>query len=163
MWDSEREMDKSSNTDQATLSPKYAYTSVLVKHFGASWPEQCDSVIGWLICEKLLEDLWNPNTMAESSKFQKSWTFEIPILKLAVCLQSVNKFKFKWLIAQRWTENISKKPLKLFSCSTQLSMKFELLMKFKMLKIQTFLAFNLSDVLFIMLINVKKCQQLLAF
>ena len=34
--------------------------------------------------------------MGESSKFQKSWTFEIQILKLAVCPQSVNNFKFKW-------------------------------------------------------------------
>ena len=33
--------------------------------------------------------------------------------------------------------------------------KFQLLIKTKMLKIKTFLAFKLSDVLFIMLINVK--------
>ena len=33
--------------------------------------------------------------MGESSKFQKSWTFKIQILKLAVCLQIVNNFKFK--------------------------------------------------------------------
>ena len=39
---------------------------------------------------------------------------------------------------------------KLFSCSTQLSMKFRLLIQTK-----TFLAFKLSDVVFIMLINVK--------
>ena len=46
--------------------------------------------------------------------------------------------------------------IKLFSCSTQLSMKFQLLTKTKMLrKINTFLAFKLSDVLFIMLIHVK--------
>ena len=45
--------------------------------------------------------------MGESSKFQKSWTFEIQILKLAVCLQSVNNIKFKGSIAQRWTENKS--------------------------------------------------------
>ena len=40
-----------------------------------------------------------------------------------------------------------------FSCSTKLSMKFELLTKTKMLK--TFFAFKLSDVVFIMLINDK--------
>ena len=45
--------------------------------------------------------------MGESSKFQKSWTFEIQILKIAVYLQSVNNFKFKWSIAQSWTENKS--------------------------------------------------------
>ena len=45
--------------------------------------------------------------MGEILQFQKSWTFKIQILKLAVCLQSVNNFKFKWWIAQRWTENKS--------------------------------------------------------
>ena len=49
--------------------------------------------------------------MGESSKFQKALTFEIQILKLAVCLQSVNNFKFKWSIAQRRTENKSEKLL----------------------------------------------------
>ena len=48
-----------------------------------------------------------PGFMSESSKFKKSWTFEIQILKLAVCLQSVRNFKFKWSFAQRWTENKS--------------------------------------------------------
>ena len=43
------------------------------------------------------------------------------------------------------------KPL---SCSTQLSMKFQLLIKAKMLKNKDF-SFKLSDVAFIMLINVK--------
>ena len=28
--------------------------------------------------------------MGESSKFPKAWTFEIKILKLAVCLQNIN-------------------------------------------------------------------------
>ena len=50
--------------------------------------------------------------MSGSSKFQKSWTFEIQILKLAVCLQSANKLKFKWSIVQRGTENKSEKLLK---------------------------------------------------
>ena len=44
--------------------------------------------------------------------------------------------------------------IKLFSCSTQLSTKFQLLIK---TKIPKFLALSLSDVVFIMLINVK-CQ-----
>ena len=39
------------------------------------------------------------------------------ILKLAVCLQSVNNFKFKWSIAQRWTENKSEKQSKSLSNS----------------------------------------------
>ena len=41
---------------------------------------------------------------------------------------------------------------KTFSCSTQLSTKFQLLIKTKM---KMFLAFSLSDVVIIMLINVK--------
>ena len=42
-----------------------------------------------------------------------------------------------------------------FLCSTKLSMKFQLLIKAKMLEIKTLLAFKLVDVAFIMLINVK--------
>ena len=48
--------------------------------------------------------------------------------------------------------------IKLFSCSTQLSMEFRLLVKSKIIKcwkIKIFLAFKLSDDVFIMLINVK--------
>ena len=41
----------------------------------------------------------------------------------------------------------------IFSCSSQLSMKFRLLIKAKMLKIKTFIAFKRSAVVFIMLIN----------
>ena len=44
---------------------------------------------------------------------------------------------------------------KTFSCTTQLSMEFQLLIKSNMLKNMTFLAFKLSDVVFIMLINVN--------
>ena len=47
------------------------------------------------------------------------------------------------------------KVIKPFSWSTQLSMKFELLIKTKMLKNQDFFASKLSDVECIMLINVK--------
>ena len=43
---------------------------------------------------------------------------------------------------------------KLFSCSTQMSMKFQLLIKTKIIK-KTILAFKLWDVVFIILINVK--------
>ena len=45
--------------------------------------------------------------------------------------------------------------INLFSCSTQLSTKFQLLIKLKYLKIKKFLALCLSDVVFIMLTNVK--------
>ena len=47
--------------------------------------------------------------------------------------------------------------IKLFSCSTQLSMKFQMLIKtFKKIpKMKKFLALSLSDVELIMLINVK--------
>ena len=43
----------------------------------------------------------------------------------------------------------------IFSCSTELSMKFQLLIKTKMLKVKYFLAFKLSDTAFILLIDVK--------
>ena len=61
--------------------------------------------------------------------------------------------------------------IKLFSCSTQLSTKFQLLIKTKIptSQIKKFLALSLSDVVFIMLITVKMqtivgiFKQLLAF
>ena len=45
--------------------------------------------------------------------------------------------------------------IKLYSFSTQGSVEFQMLIKSKMLKIKTFCAFSRSDVVFIMLINVK--------
>ena len=45
--------------------------------------------------------------------------------------------------------------IKLFSGSTKLSTKFQLLIKTKTLKNKDFLALKLSDVVFIMLITVK--------
>ena len=45
---------------------------------------------------------------------------------------------------------------KLFSCSTQLSIKFQLLIKTEMLRNKEFLAFKLPNDVFIMLINVKR-------
>ena len=51
--------------------------------------------------------------MGESSKFQKSWTFKIQILKLVVCLQNVNNFKLKWSIAKRWTKNKFRESIKI--------------------------------------------------
>ena len=45
--------------------------------------------------------------------------------------------------------------IKLFSCSTQLSRKFQLLIKLKYRQIKKCLALSLSDVVFIMLTNVK--------
>ena len=45
--------------------------------------------------------------------------------------------------------------IKLHSCSTKLSMKFQQLIKLKNQQMKKFLAPNLSDVAFIMLINVK--------
>ena len=47
------------------------------------------------------------------------------------------------------------KVIKLFSCSTQLSTKFQLLIKLKYRQIKKFLALSLSDVVSILLINVK--------
>ena len=49
--------------------------------------------------------------MGASSKFQKSLTLEIPILKLAICLLIIHNFKFKWPIVFRQTENKSEKAI----------------------------------------------------
>ena len=55
-----------------------------------------------------------------------------------------------------WIEPcMSPRFLKLFSCSNQLSTKFQLLIKTKIPTLKKFLALSLSDVVFIMLINVK--------
>ena len=53
------------------------------------------------------------------------------------------------------TANNSPEVIKLFSCSTQLSMKFQLLNKLKYRQMKKFIALSLSDVVYIMLINVK--------
>ena len=63
--------------------------------------------------------------------------------------------------------------MKLFSCSTQLSMKFELLLKIEIMKNKYFHCFkllrcciypaNISDVVFILLINVKMPTGILTF
>ena len=45
--------------------------------------------------------------------------------------------------------------IKLYSCSTQLSTKFQLLIKTKYRQMKKFIILSLSDVVFIMLINVK--------
>ena len=45
--------------------------------------------------------------------------------------------------------------IKMFTCSTQVSMKFQVLIKNKMLKNKTLLALKLSDAVFILLINAK--------
>ena len=45
--------------------------------------------------------------------------------------------------------------IKLFSCSTKLSIEFQMLITTKLLKEKTFLAFKLSYVIFIMLIKVN--------
>ena len=47
------------------------------------------------------------------------------------------------------------KDIKLVSCSTQLSMNFHCSSKGKMVKMKTFLALKLSDVVFILVVNVK--------
>ena len=44
--------------------------------------------------------------------------------------------------------------IKLLSCSTQLSTKFQLLLKLKYRQMKKCIALNLSDVVFIMLLNV---------
>ena len=74
----------------------------------------------------------------------------------------------KSLVFERLIHVVSsvKKPgpmvIKLFSCSTQLSTKFHLLIKTKIPTIDAVSCFSSSDIVFILQINVK-CQQLLAF
>ena len=51
--------------------------------------------------------------------------------------------------------NCPSEVIKLHSCSNKLSMNFPLLIKIKMLKITIFLALKLSEVVFILLTNVK--------
>ena len=67
-------------------------------------------------------------------------------------------------VRERWDSQMSRRAevsvsstevIKLFSCSTQLSMEFQLLIKIKCLQMKEFLAISLSDVVFILLINVK--------
>ena len=52
------------------------------------------------------------------------------------------------------TDEYRPQVIKLFSCSTQLSTKLQLLKKLKYRQIKKFLALSRSDVVFIMLINV---------
>ena len=53
-----------------------------------------------------------------------------------------------------WKRNPGPEVIKLFSCSTQLSTKFQLFIKTK-IQMKKLLALSLSDVVFIMLVNVK--------
>ena len=52
---------------------------------------------------------------------------------------------------------------KTFSCSTRLSTKFQLLIKTKTRQMKKFLALSLSDVVFIMLINILTIVGILTF
>ena len=60
-----------------------------------------------------------------------------------------------WSILVLEAQTPSMKVIKHFSCSTQLSMKFQLFIKRKILTNKKFLGLSLSGVVFIMLINVK--------
>ena len=70
----------------------------------------------------------------------------VPVLVQSKCLDKLFCF------APNLWNGPGPKVITLFSCSTQLSTKFQLLIK---TKIKKFLALSLSDVVFIMLINVK--------
>ena len=54
-------------------------------------------------------DITSDSFMGESSKFPKSWTLEISILKLTVCPLNIHNFKIKRSIVVRQTENKSEK------------------------------------------------------
>ena len=66
-----------------------------------------------------------------------------------------NKCRVNNVISPHFSETPGPENIKTFSCPTQLSMIFQLLIKSKMLKNKDFFAFILSDVVLIMLINVK--------
>ena len=59
------------------------------------------------------------------------------------------------ILSERIFCEVRPRGYKTLSCSTQLSAKFQLLIKLKYRQINKFLALNLPDVVFIMLINVK--------
>ena len=70
--------------------------------------QQLANVLHELAIGKELTQLCSQNggyylQMGESSKFPKSWTFETPILNLAVCPLNIHNFKFKWSIVFRQT------------------------------------------------------------
>ena len=69
--------------------------------------------------------------------------------------QKNNKLKITAGVSNGLNPESGPEVIKLFSCSTQLSMKFHLLIKLKNRQMKKFLALSLSDVVFIMLINVK--------
>ena len=83
-----------------------------------------------------------------SSQALYHWATALPIQPLKNWVQ----------LKSHWNENLSlpgPEVIKIILCSTQLSLKIQLLIKNKCWKITTFLAFNLTHVAFIMLINVK--------
>ena len=70
------------------------------------------------------------------------WFYHMLYMKgKPVCISTTSGFEF----------------IKLFSCSNQLSMKFQLLIQLKCWKITIFLALRLSDIVFILFINVNNC------
>ena len=74
---------------------------------------------------------------------------------LSYSLVNKGKTSYLWYILAFGAATPSLEVIKLFSCSTQLSMKFQTLITTQMLKITIFRALNPSDIVFIMLINVK--------
>ena len=70
------------------LKNKKQFSTAPDLHFMMHWP-----LFLFLFCSLV--------STYESSKFPKSWTFETPILKPAVCPLNILNFKFKWLIALR--------------------------------------------------------------
>ena len=77
------------------------------------------------------------------------------------CLYPEFKYHYKHascsnsVVAELVTEVLAPKVTKFLSCSTQLSTKFQLLIKAKIRTNKKILALSLSDVVFTMLINVK--------
>ena len=66
---------------------------------------------------------------------------------------------FRMLLPRELNES-NLQPNNVASCSTQVSMKFQLLIKFsKMLNNKDFLAFKFSDVVFIRLLTVENAKQ----
>ena len=67
------------------------------------------------------------------------------------------------LLSKSQTGSPGSEVIKLFSCSTQANMKFQLFIKTKMLKNTAFSCFQTLRCCIYHANNVKKCQKLLAF
>ena len=112
-----------------------SHADISSKSRGLHFFSELLSISTLYVCE--LQRLWPVCTCADLPE------------PLAAQLCGKNRNLMHWSISL--TLKTGPKVIKLFSCSTQLSMKFQLLIPTN----EKFIALSLSDVVFIMLINVK--------